>query len=128
MQNTDEWLEKWWKNANGTGTAACPTCRQMSSGFYVCAWHQARLEDLKDHIAAERADVEKAYGGCHNCYGKGYASVNNRWSGNDTDTDIGSPGGHVSGGNPNAMKFCDCARGQKLKKRFTSQQGEKKHD
>ena len=62
----------------------------------------------------EIKQVEKAYGGCHDCYGKGYATVNDRWHGNDTDTDIGSPGGYVSGGNPNAMKFCKCDRGKQL--------------
>lgn len=59
-------------------------------------------------------EIEKAYGGCHNCYGKGYATVNDRWHGHDTDMDIGSAGGYVTGGNANAMKFCKCDRGEQL--------------
>lgn len=49
--------------------------------------------------------------------------MNNRWSGYDTDTDMGSPGGYVAGGNPKAMKFCDCDRGKQLK--ALTNQGEK---
>lgn len=52
---------------------------------------------------------------CGSCDGKGYATVNDAWHGHDTDTDIGSPGGYVAGGNRNAMKFCKCERGRQLK-------------
>jgi hypothetical protein len=69
----------------------------------------------KQAILAELHKREAAYGGCHNCYGKGYATVNDRWAGYDTDQDIGSPGGYVSGGDANAMKFCTCDRGRQLK-------------
>lgn len=69
-------------------------------------------------------DYEKAYGGCHNCYGKGYATVNDRWFGRDTDQDIGSPGGTVSGGDDNAMKFCICSRGVQLKKQIDKIRGQ----
>lgn len=72
-------------------------------------------------------ETEKAFGGCKNCYGKGYATVNDRWHGHDTDTDIGSPGGYVSGGNANAMKFCTCDRGKQLAKQIASLQ-EPTHD
>lgn len=71
-------------------------------------------ESLMAWRDAAIAKTEKAYGGCHDCYGKGYATVNDRWHGNDTDQDIGSPGGHVSGGDSNAMKLCTCDRGQQL--------------
>lgn len=56
----------------------------------------------------------KAYGGCVLCYGKGYATVSDRWIGQDTDQDIGSPGGTVQGGSDFAMKFCTCERGKQL--------------
>lgn len=72
------------------------------------------------HTAKAVSDTAKAYGGCTNCYGKGYATVNDRWHGHDTDTDIGSPGGYVSGGNANAMKFCKCERGKQLEKLLTT--------
>lgn len=68
----------------------------------------------KQAILSHITQAEKAYGGCHNCYGKGYATVNDRWVGHDTDTDIGSPGGVITGGNPTAMKFCTCDRGKQL--------------
>lgn len=76
-------------------------------------------DELMRLFEAERntavVNTEKAYGGCRSCYGKGYATVNGRWRGYDTDQDIGSPGGYVSGGNPNVMKFCTCSRGRQLK-------------
>lgn len=73
---------------------------------------EQRIMRLIDQYTKQR---EKAYGGCHNCYGKGYATANGMWSGIDTDTDIGSPGGRVSGGSPSVMKFCECERGKQLK-------------
>lgn len=58
--------------------------------------------------------IEKSYGGCHICYGKGYSTVNGQWAGHDTDTDIGSRGGIVRGGKAVEMKYCTCARGKQL--------------
>jgi hypothetical protein len=51
---------------------------------------------------------------CKNCDGKGYATVNDRWHGHDTDSDIGSPGGYISGGSANAAKPCTCDRGRQF--------------
>lgn len=48
--NTDTKLEAWWIECNGIGTAACPKCRPPR----ICSWHQARLEDLKGIILADR--------------------------------------------------------------------------
>jgi len=70
-------------------------------------------------VAAARVDEAKAYGGCTKCYGKGYATVSDRWLGHDTDTDVGSPGGYVSGGEDFAMKFCSCDRGKQLERLTT---------
>lgn len=81
----------------------------------VEAFVDRELMPLLEEIAQETG---KAYGGCHNCYGKGYASVNNSWHGHDTDGDIGSPGKYITGGDRNAMKFCTCERGQELERRF----------
>lgn len=48
-QPTQEQLEAWhWEN-EGTGTEACKTCRQPD---HICAWHLARLRDLEDIITA----------------------------------------------------------------------------
>lgn len=87
-------------------------------------WEDAYPRDANRKNSQDRAKAAlqarehrliKAYGGCTNCYGKGYATVNGQWSGTDTDQDIGSSGGRVSGGNPFEMKFCTCARGKQLK-------------
>lgn len=75
---------------------------------------------IQAYITTKEEQTEKAYGGCHNCYGKGYATVNDRWSGNGSDGDIGGFEGHVSGGNPNAMKFCTCDRGKQLEALITT--------
>lgn len=75
----------------------------------LLAWRDRAIHQREQSLA-------KAYGGCTNCYGKGYATVNDAWHGHDTDTDIGSPGGYVSGGDRNAMKLCSCDRGKQLEK------------
>lgn len=72
----------------------------------------------QQEVIRARKETEKAFGGCTNCYGKGYATVNDRWSGYGTDGDIGGLEGHVSGGNPNAMKFCKCDRGKQISVRI----------
>ena len=70
----------------------------------------------KQQLLALIEQTKKSYGGCEKCYGKGYATVSSRWTANDTDTDIGSPGGRYSGGKDFEMKFCDCERGTQLGK------------
>jgi hypothetical protein len=69
---------------------------------------QSIIEEAEDRTA-------KSFGGCTICYGKGYATVNDRWVGYDTDEDIGSPGGTIVGGKNFVMKFCVCDRGKQLK-------------
>lgn len=50
---------------------------------------------------------------CENCDGKGYATYRSAYSGHDTDTDIGSPGGRYY--QPyEEMRFCVCDRGKQL--------------
>ena len=46
------------------------------------------------------ASIEKAYGGCHNCYGKGYATTLDFTHGQDTDWDIGGNGAVIHEQNP----------------------------
>lgn len=91
-------------------------------GDYPAGAHSIKLTGkeqakakLQARVDRKVTETEKAYGGCRNCYGKGYATVNDRWGGRDTDQDIGSPGGVVTGGNANEMKFCTCSRGTQLK-------------
>jgi hypothetical protein len=61
---------------------------------------KARLQAILDR---EVAITEKAYGGCHNCYGKGYS----------TGAELYAAKG-AKWGNHNKMKFCTCDRGQQL--------------
>lgn len=89
-----------------------------AQGEAIIEREAAVLEKL---FATHLQAAEKAYGGCHDCYGKGYATVNDRWLANDTDQDIGSPGGYITGGNPMAMKFCKCERGKQLEKLISEQ-------
>lgn len=59
------------------------------------------------------AELEKAYGGCHNCYGKGYAT----YEGADISyADFGDELGGASSRKHvyREMKFCDCGRGKQL--------------
>lgn len=65
-------------------------------------------------FAAERQEIEKAYGGCHNCYGKGYATVKSQIIGYGTDGDIGGYEGKYKRDNPVQMNYCDCERGIQL--------------
>lgn len=54
-------------------------------------------------------DTAKAYGGCTKCYGKGYATQKEGYSGR-----IGK-GGKREGWVEDHMLFCDCDRGKQLK-------------
>lgn len=83
-----------------------------------------RLDDVLALIKAHTAKTAKAYGGCILCFGKGYATVSNRWFGHDTDQDIGSPGGTITGGNDLAMKFCTCNRGKQLEELLAQKRSE----
>lgn len=60
--------------------------------------------------AQERAivEIEKAYGGCHNCYGKGYASYLTAHSGRGYYKKVNYP------------VFCECDRGKQLEKMIAS--------
>lgn len=66
---------------------------------YTPAEAKAAIQRL---IAANRQETEKAYGGCHRCYGKGYATQKSevRARGLRWDT--------------SGIKFCECARGKQL--------------
>lgn len=64
---------------------------------------------INEQVAVAVTKTEKAYGGCHICYGKGYATVNDRWAGADEWT-----GKRYETGSRNAMKFCSCERGKQL--------------
>lgn len=71
------------------------------------------VDAIMQLIEADRRAIEKAYGGCRLCYGKGYATVIEYASGFDTDEDIGSPGGKVFF-RQSPMRYCKCGRGKQL--------------
>lgn|ERR1700743_1514308 len=60
--------------------------------------------------------VEKAYGGCHNCYGKGYATELQQPGGTATDGDIDGPEGPWKGQQHIEIHYCSCSRGSDLLK------------
>lgn len=55
-------------------------------------------------IQTSNKEIEKAYGSCHKCYGKGYA----------TTIDY-STGGRMTTINP-IIRYCSCERGKQLEK------------
>lgn len=68
------------------------------------------IKDLyqeRDRIARE--DERKAFGGCTNCYGKGYSTVKNFTVGHE---DFGGEGFRREN---SPMRFCTCDRGEQLK-------------
>jgi hypothetical protein len=73
------------------------------------------VKAITTFIKQEIVKTAKAYGGCTNCYGKGYATYSSAHIAADTDQDIGSPGGHIN--IPfEEIRFCLCSRGRQLKK------------
>lgn len=73
----------------------CPTCTRAVT--------EAR--------AGGMAEGEKAFGGCKNCYGKGYnTQMVNEVGAEDFGGDGYETGPHVR------MVFCRCVRGKQLKK------------
>lgn len=80
--------------------------------------HEA-IATIKELVSGDLVrEIEKAYGGCHDCYGKGYATYRSAYIGTDTDQDIGGTGGRIN--QPfEEMRFCKCERGQQLKARLT---------
>lgn len=68
---------------------------------------------LTSHSAKEReeavVETEKAYGGCHYCYGKGYGTQTAAWVGRGYYKKVPT------------MKFCTCERGKQLEQLLTPQ-------
>jgi hypothetical protein len=69
--------------------------------------------DLEKRILQLITKVEKAFGGCVHCYGKGYATQMRTEVGAD---DFGGEGYQI--GPRTKMWFCKCDRGKQLKKLF----------
>lgn len=82
-------------------------------------------EGLYGFIAAHERqlleNIEKAYGGCHKCYGKGYATVRDGTIGY---SDFGGEGFKTP--ITTKMKFCSCERGTQLSALIQAKKQEKK--
>lgn len=68
--------------------------------FEKKTWSNDTVKTLKNFIRRQLERIERAYGGCRECYGKGYATEQAR--GHD-DTPV------------RRMNFCICERGMQLK-------------
>ena len=64
---------------------------------------QALLSLFDAEMEKRVKETEKAYGGCHNCYGKGYSTGAAIWTAKGKKW-----------GDTNQMKFCSCDRGKQL--------------
>ena len=62
------------------------------------------VDEIIDLIQTSNKEIEKAYGSCHKCYGKGCA----------TTIDYSSGGGMTTK-NP-VIRYCSCERGKQLEK------------
>lgn len=83
------------------------------------------LEAHEKLIARERQkaveETSKAYGGCTNCYGKGYATYRTEHGGYATDGDIGGLQGKFKSKPIEEMVFCKCDRGKQLEQWLATQ-------
>ncbi len=88
-------------------------------------WHyenirEKGIDELKSFIrqllSSQKSQIEKAFGGCKNCYGKGYATTIEYAQ---TCEDFG--GEEIKRWQLSDIRFCNCERGKELKKRFQDQ-------
>lgn len=73
----------------------------------------AYKEQVKSFLLSEIEKIDKAYGGCHNCWGKGYSTVKQFASGQGESL-MGQGDVSIHYELPN-MRFCACERGKALK-------------
>lgn len=69
----------------------------------------ALQRDIHQLLQDAQRDIEKAYGGCRKCYGKGYSTVRHGLTGFN---DFGGDG--FESPIRTHMKFCTCDRGKQL--------------
>lgn len=84
-------------------------CR-FNDGDCKCECYGEALADLRSRTPELEEKITKAFGGCTNCYGKGYATVKVNHVGRN----------YFKEANP--MKFCDCDRGKQLSELLTSKE------
>jgi len=67
------------------------------------------MNKLHQELQKAREETEKAYGGCHYCYGKGYGTQTASWVGRGYYKKLPT------------MKFCTCERGKQLEQLLHSE-------
>jgi hypothetical protein len=101
LSSADDELEQWYKELNS---------HNRGGGIY---W-TIQPEELRALINDKLEATEKAYGGCHLCFGKGYASYKSAVSWGHGDVDLGAT--HGPGKRDTLeMRYCSCDRGKQLK-------------
>lgn len=67
-----------------------------------------------EELRKQNQEIERAYGGCRSCYGKGYATyINGTTAYADFGDELG--GAYSEHRDSLEMKFCNCDRGKALK-------------
>ena len=83
-------------------------CEQIEASDTDKQFHEAKAK-IQELITQARLETEKAFGGCKDCYGKGYATVRSGIIGYE---DFGGDGFKTPP--TNKMKYCKCKRGEQL--------------
>lgn len=73
------------------------------SAIYYDKWLTEQLTTLHTKHQEELEKIEKAFGGCTKCYGKGYATTKVWHTGRGLHKEV------------NQMRFCSCDRGKQLR-------------
>lgn len=94
-----------------------PELSEMLEGNFTKLFKQLQKDLIRKLIRTEKLKVEKAYGGCHKCYGKGYATYR---YGYITSPDFIGDKAYVDPMQTH-MNFCSCDRGKQLKELVTAE-------
>lgn len=87
-----------------------PELSEMLEGNFTKLFKQLQKDLIRKLIRTEKLKVEKAYGGCHKCYGKGYATYR---YGYITSPDFIGDKAYVDPMQTH-MVYCSCDRGKQL--------------
>lgn len=96
-----------------------PELSEMLEGNFTKLFKQLQKDLIRKLIRTEKLKVEKAYGGCRLCYGKGFSTYRYGTIGHG-EPDLGDTGVY---GEPitTHMNFCSCDRGKQLKELVTAE-------
>lgn len=79
---------------------------------------EPKTQREKDSYLKGYKEAEKAYGGCHRCYGKGYSTVRYGYTG---APDFEGDQGFIEPVSTH-VHFCECDRGKQLKELWPKKQ------